>query len=72
MIILDSHSYRTEEGRLTLYIDQSYIYMMTGPFESNDKKIKVRYLYLEGFDYPLEILNTEDNYNKVIKVLESR
>jgi len=48
MIILDSHSYRTEEGRLTLYIDQSYIYMMTGPFESNDKKIKVRYLYLEG------------------------
>jgi len=45
---------------------------MTGPFESNDKKIKVRYLYLEGFDYPLEILNTEDNYNKVIKVLESR
>jgi len=71
MIVLDSFSYRTDEKRLTLYIDESLIYMMTGPF-NNDMKERIRYLYIKGIDYPMEILDTEDNYNKVINILEKR
>lgn len=69
MIVIDSFSYQTDNQRLTLYLDESLIYMMTGPFE-NDNKVWIRYLYIKNLDYPIDILDTTDNYDKIIKVLE--
>lgn len=69
MIVIDSFSYQTDNQRLTLYLDESLIYMMTGPLQ-NQSKIWVRYLYIKNLDYPIDILDTTDNYDKIIKVLE--
>jgi len=71
MIVLDSYSHKISEKRLTLYLDESLILMMTGPF-LNDMKESIRYLYIGGLDYPMEILDNTDNYDKVIAVLEKR